>query len=212
MIHVRNLLAVLLLLGAWVRVDGQAAPTVDDDRQVYAAILELAIRPEVERFSKIAKIPGTPTLLVLEQTSSMCQGNVDRTRLMCVTGDEIERLRASAGYNLRLRQPAAYSATLRENLIGAFISRNAKSETFSAPEGAGVVVVPLAGLQEALQRRPQETVGYSAFSLPAYTDDGYAVVFAFYTCGGRCGRAQLYILNRTSGKWQVEAEFGLFQA
>jgi hypothetical protein len=99
---------------------------------------------------------------------------------------------------------SAYGSALRSALVEAIISRNAQSERFPTLDEAGVVLVPDAGLEESLKRRQRETVGYSAFSLPGYSDDGHAVVFGFYTCGGRCDRGRLFILARTSGKWQVE--------
>ena len=205
----RCLLAALLVLASWIPVDGQGAATVDDDRQVFAAILEHTTRPEVIRFSTIAKIPGTPPLLVLEQTSSMCQGDRDRSRPICVRVEDIESLRTPDRLG-NLLGGSAYTGVLRASLVEAFIARNARSEAFPAPEGAGVALVPYAGLQEALKQRQRETVGYSAFSLPGYSENGYAVVFGFYTCGGRCDRGRLFVLDRASGKWQVNDAFTLW--
>jgi hypothetical protein len=202
---VRYFLVALLVTGAWISVDAtrQGAAVASDDRQVFAAILEHSIRPEVVRFSTIAKIPGPPPLLVLDQTSSMCQGARDRARQICVRVEDIENVRTPNRLGT-LIGGSAYGSVLRSELVEAFISRNAQSERFPTLEGAGVVLVPFASLQETLKQRQRETVGYSAFSLPAYSDDGHAVVFGFYTCGGRCDRGRLLILARTSGKWQVE--------
>ena len=92
------------------------------------------------------------------------------------------------------------------------MARNASSDTFNAPEGLGVVLVPFANLQETMKQRRQDTIGYAAFALPAYSEDGYAIVFGYYTCGGRCGRGELFLLDRASGKWQVMQAWSLFQS
>ena len=75
-----------------------------------------------------------------------------------------------------------------------------------------MALVPYASLQEALKQRQRETVGYSAFSLPGYSENGYAVVFGFYTCGGRCDRGRLFVLDRTAGKWQVKVASTLWMS
>jgi hypothetical protein len=38
------------------------------------------------------------------------------------------------------------------------------------------------------------------------------MVFGFYTCGGLCSSAQLFMLSRTDAGWQVESVLGIWQS
>jgi hypothetical protein len=99
-----------------------------------------------------------------------------------------------------------------KKLIEAFNSRNIETRRFPDLAESRVLLVPYARLQESLKQRGRETVGYSAFSLPGYSEDRHAMVYGFYTCGGRCGTGWLFILSRTTGGWQVEAAYGIWQS
>jgi hypothetical protein len=56
------------------------------------------------------------------------------------------------------------------------------------------------------------STSYAVFSLPGYSSAGHAVVYAFYDCGGRCGTAWLWLLEKRSAEWQVRSRFviGMF--
>ena len=55
-----------------------------------------------------------------------------------------------------------------------------------------------------MKRESRRTVGISSFSLPAYSSDGHAVVYASYVCGGLCGYGWLFLLRQEQGgSWQV---------
>jgi hypothetical protein len=62
------LVGALLVSVSWISVgpSRQGSVAASDDREIFTAILEHTVRPEVVRFSTIAKIPGTPPLLVLD--------------------------------------------------------------------------------------------------------------------------------------------------
>ncbi len=172
-----------------------------DDQQVFAAILEHTIRPEVVNFSAKAGIPGTPPLLVLNETLSFCRPS-RASGQPCVNTEDIESLR-TPNRSGALLGGSAYDSALRTRLVEAFVARNASSERFVTPEGVGVMLISYTDIFETLKSRAHETVGYAAFSLPGYSGD-HAATFGFYTCGGRCGRGRLFILGRRSGTWQVE--------
>jgi hypothetical protein len=170
-------------------------PAATDDSEVLRSVIEHTIRPEVRRFSGNAKIPGDPPLLVLEQTSIVCESGHDPTRQVCVTQDELGLLRD------------------HPELVQALLLRNRESAAVPVPENAGVLRVPFANVQQTLQQRSRETVGYSAFSLPGYSADGeHALVFGFYTCGGRCSQANLFVLTRIDGGWRVDGVSGLWMS
>jgi hypothetical protein len=47
--------------------------------------------------------------------------------------------------------------------------------------------------------------GYSLFTRPGYSKDGYAVVHGEYVCGPLCAHANLFVLRRTPSGWEVIA-------
>ena len=187
-----SVVAALLVLNPGVSpLDAQAPrpSAAQDDRLVLAAIIEHTTRPEVRQASVRGNIPNPgELLLVLERTSIVCESDHDPTRQACVTPHDLATLRGGSA-----------------KLVDAFVERNRQSVPMPVPDNAGLQLVPFAGIQAALKRRSHETTGYSAFSLPGYSDDGQALVFGFYTCGGRCQRGRLFVLNRTDGGWQVES-------
>jgi hypothetical protein len=187
---VRQILCALL--ASLITVTGQA-PVVDD-AEVLRAVIEHTIRPEVRRFSGRAKLSGDPLLLILDRTSTICEPEHDRRRPVCVSEEQLER--PEVGYG---------------ELVGALVLRNRKSEPTPTPGSAGVLLVPFSDLQQTLTQHSRDTIGYSAFSLPGYAADGkHALVFGFYTCGGRCQRGNLFALSRTDNGWRVDTVVALW--
>jgi hypothetical protein len=55
---------------------------------------------------------------------------------------------------------------------------------------------------DGVQREP----GVWHFSLPAYSRDGQALLYSMYYCGpAMCGSEWLFILQRTTSGWTVNA-------
>src|SRR4051812_49172106 len=181
--RLHRLLLACLSVGALVQITTGRVTAATDDSEVLRAIIEHTTRPEVRRFAANARIPGDPLLLVLEQTSTICESDHDRSRRQaCVTEDDLALVRQS-----------------HADLVEALVRRNRHSETVPTPQNAGLLRIPFVNIQQALSERSRETVGYSAFSLPGYSADGrHALVFEFYTCGGgRCQRGEAFMLTRT---------------
>jgi hypothetical protein len=201
-----------LLVSIWLAMTvgaiAQQTPTgsssTPDDRPVLAAVVQHdAIRDRLKRFSTMAHIPGGPPLLVSDQTLPLCQNRAPGTTQPCAS--DVLPTRGTFGWGV-----GAYSDALRRELVESFTSRNATSQPFPSLDRAGIVLVPYDSLQESLARYKDETVGYAGFSLPGYSRDGHAIVYAFYTCGGRCGQGKLFVLNRAAGPWQVSDVYDLW--
>lgn len=201
---------ITLVIATWltaVPLIAQDGPTARDDWDVFAAIMEHTVSPEITRFRTIAGV-GPPSLfLVLDESVSLCGPERNRMELPCVQTRSIDSMRTPVRLpNGKQVLPggASYDASLRTELVEAFLSRNRQRGRVAQFAGAELRLVRFAGLQDALKQHARDTVGYTAFGLPGYSADGHAMAYAFYTCGGLCGREMLFVLSRASGKWAVE--------
>jgi hypothetical protein len=121
---------------------------------------------------------------------------MDDERVVQVFERRLPRMRA-------LLFGGALSPGSREEIAGNFRQRNTASAPFPAAGLDGVLVVPPADLDEARERESGRTRGISSFSLPAYSSDGHALVYASYVCGGLCGYGWLFLLQARRGSWEV---------
>ena len=192
--HWCRVVPAYLVAGILAQAATAAVPAATDDAEVLRAVIEHTIRPEIRAWGRNARIPGDPLLLILDRTSMVCESGHDRGRQVCVTPEELLRVRGQS------------------ELVQALVLRNRESEPVPLPENAGVVSVSFADLQQTLQQRSQETSGYAAFSLPGYSADGeHALVFGFHSCnGGRCQRGNVFLLAKMDGGWKVESVVGLW--
>jgi hypothetical protein len=51
--------------------------------------------------------------------------------------------------------------------------------------------------------RAGQRVRVVTFSVPAYSEDGYALVFTSYTCGSLCGYGWFVLLREIDAQWRV---------
>lgn len=192
--HWRRLVLAYVVASIVAQATTAFVAAATDDSEVLRAVIEHTIRPEIRAWGRNARIPGDPLLLILDRTSMVCESGHDRSRQVCVTPEELLRVRGQS------------------ELVQALVLRNGRSEPVPVPENAGAVPVPFADLQQTLQQRSRETSGYAAFSLRGYSADGeHALVFGFHSCnGGRCQRGNLFVLARMAGGWKVESVVGLW--
>ena len=174
------------------------ASTDRHDLAVYQAVLASRIRPEVNRHSAALGAPTPAPVLAYDRTLALCGTHVDHTKMNCISD---ERVVQRFG---RVFQTAV-SADSRQEITRVFRQRNAASSPFPPEKLEGVITVPPEDAYEAVKRESRRTRGISSFSLPAYSSDGYAVVYGSYVCGGLCGYGWLFLLQQQGGVWRVVA-------
>jgi len=185
--------------GAW---QGRVAPA--DDIAVYEAILAHTIRPEVDRASAGAHISTPAPILAFDRTVMVCRPTASYSRRMGCVSDE--DLRAVEDGSEKFGRPVfdrLLTPAGRTELVHAFRSRNRDERPFAGATIQGLILVPPDQLDAALQREAGRTRGYAGFSQPAFTDDGHALVYASYVCGGLCGSGWFFLLQRQGTEWKV---------
>jgi hypothetical protein len=177
-----------------------------DDSKVLAAVIEHSVRPEViarRRGPADSEVP----VIIFENNVPTC----GRAALApCVRSLSIgtETFDSGARSSLFDWSPAAPSVSLevRQELLASFRARNAESRRLPQLDSVGLEPVPqaaLSGLDESSNDRQGRVKGYAAFSLPGYSRDDRALMYAMFMCGGRCGFEWLFVLNREAADWRV---------
>jgi hypothetical protein len=181
---------------ALARIDGSSqGSTDDDDRAVILAILEHTIRPEVARANGGAT--PAPPLFVFNRTTAICK-DVPEFEYPCVPPSVIEGLRNANSP----ASEAIQSDLIRRELIESFESRNQTSHALPRLGAQNVVLVSSGEIARSSGSQDPAR-GYSYFSRPAYSRQGYAFVHGTYECGVLCGVGRLFVLQKTSSGWQV---------
>jgi hypothetical protein len=183
--------------------DGAQAPAGFDDAQVLAAVIEQSIRPQVEIEQRIAGQPPGP-LMVIEQTLRTCDAHIDPPQ-PCRSIEELrtpDRLGSTLG-------SWDYRDETRHALVESFNARNSTS-----------TLLPLAGIPNLVTVRdrdgwqslpPGERPNYFVeIGLPGYSSNAFAVVYGQYITGPATGQGWVFILSRTSGRWEVQHAYGLW--
>jgi hypothetical protein len=170
---------------------------------VYQAVLDNTILPEVNRFD--TKTGGTTRapVFTFDRSVPLCRTSVDRPPMGCMVDESVIQYFERVGPPRRPLMFPALTAGVRAELAQTLRQRNATSQLLMASGLSGVSLVPPEGAADARtqQGRPAGIVG---FSLPAYSSDGQALVYAHYMCG-RCGHGWLFLLQESGGSWAVAA-------
>jgi hypothetical protein len=176
-----------------------------DDRNVLAAVVDDTIRPEVRRLTGVVG-SGVASLMVIDHTVTLCGGS-QSPRSLCMHPDAAVGLFQNLAVgNMRAGVnpvEAVPSTAVREELSLSMTARNSESHPFPAPEIADVTLVGAPPPLTVVAQSGRWT-GYTVFSLPGYSSDGHAVVYAFYDCSGRCGTAWLFLLEKRGADWLVQ--------
>jgi hypothetical protein len=199
-------LQLVLTAAFGIGADIQKAGTVqrstsDHDRAVVLAVLEHTVRPGVAR----AHGRTTPVfpLYVFNLTAPICKDAPDG--YPCAPLEEIDVLRNHlAAFDPPLEQVLA-SDTIRRELIESFKAINRNRQRLPRLLSRDVVMVSTREIFESRDKPQGPARGYSYLSRPAYSKDGYALLYASYTCGVLCGQSWLVVLQRTATGWQVAA-------
>lgn len=182
----------LLIVATWA--PAAAAQSGADDRAVLAAIVELSIRPHLalQARRENADLP----VYVSSQSLALCK---DVHLGDCVARELAEGV-ASMSHLQDIVTPGRAA-----QLNYSFAARNRTRRAFAHPGNRGVTMMSEAALVkhfETLHHQPER--GVSFFSSPAYSQDGYALVYWLYHCGGPvCGSDSLIVLQRSREGWIV---------
>ncbi len=180
---------------------GQLALTTDDDRQVLSAVVEQSIRPYIALEREIIGLPPGPVILV-EPSLPACTGR-DKGPPACASVDA-------------LRQPDAqgfvmgswdYREETRNALAASFDARNVHSRRLPIDDLADVVL-----LADRTAARPSTAAAdlVVEMSLPAYTTNGFAIVYGQSTRAGRALQGWAFVLSRASGRWITQHAYLLW--
>ena len=181
--------------------------TDDDDRAVFAAILEQSVRPFVA--AENGSVRPLPPLFVYKRSAALCNER-PQFEYLCIPLSDIEFLAEGFGRVFSRYDDSGLEAAGLE-LIEAFKKRNQSSYALPRLKESGVVMASTYDIADSYNSGHSPARGLSHFSRPAYSPRGYALVHGVYTCGGpTCGHASLYLLRRTPAGWQVLAVAGLW--
>jgi hypothetical protein len=189
----------LILAGA---LSTQDAARAADDLQVYSAVVAATIRPVITRRPGSVEGSEVVALLVSDRTVAACEEPRPR-ETPCLRPEQLRALSPAAP-----GEPifgTLLTAAARTAVSNSFIQSNTQSRALPIWKAAGIVLIDPARLREESARLSTPGApGFAAFSTPAYTNDGQAVVYASYFCGNVCGYGWFVLLKRDNGKWQVQ--------
>ena len=168
---------VLLLALALVQPVGGAV-TAEDLRVIDAALDHKARNAE----------RGPRVLFLLDRTLEPCTGTRGGSQCLDVGGKTLTFVRR--------RIPE-----LTQERLNALASRNAVAQVLTTSPARDVIVIPREKRAAAMKQRDANVSAYT--SLPAYFDDGTALVFLGFHCGGLCGEGNFLLLRRTGDRWKV---------
>jgi hypothetical protein len=196
---------LLLVLGAVTGLDDLAVPQpANRDTAVYRAVLSNTIRPEINRLSAEAGLRTPAPVIAFNQTVSICDPQAPRPRRMgCLNENIVQPFERESSS----RRPPLFAGLLtrdrRHDLARELRARNARAASFSGVNLDGLIVVEPEALAESIARESTRTRGFAAFSVPAFSNDGYALVYGSVACDGQCGKGWLFLLRERGDEWQV---------
>jgi hypothetical protein len=183
-----------------------------EDRNVLTAVLNHTIRPEVQRLTHLG---ASAVLFLIDHTVATCDSfRSPRTQPFCMGSNAAEGVRDGVKIGMMPMGPtpaeAIPSAAHRAELITSLRARNTEGHALPVSEGLDIKLVatpPVTKMPEG-----STSTSYTVFSLPGYSSAGHAVVYAFHDCGGRCGTAWLWLLEKRNADWHVRSRYviGMF--
>ena len=194
------------LIGAKAR---QEPPDTIDDAAVYEAVIEHTLRDSFESYAGGRTASPRTTIQMVGRTVSTCESGHDSSLGCGSSSFDIEvALNSTLTPNAagdRIPVDRVPTAVTRAELKTQFRLRNATSHPLTRPRSGDVVVLTDDQFREVQSRMINgERGNYAAFSLPAYSSDGHAVVYVMYVCGNLCGKFWLFLLEKVDSKWRVQ--------
>jgi len=172
-----------------------------DDGAVFDAIVEHSIKPEANRLA-----PGM-SIRVLEQALAICPNRetplVPEARAGCLNENVLEFFENRLLPSGKLVFDGLVSPAVRQELASVFRRRHQEARLVRVPHIDGLVPVALEEMAQPLTTHSSSRRSDVKFSLPAYSSDGHALVYASYVCGGLCGYGWLFLLEQDGTRWNV---------
>ena len=204
----RSILVLTVSVVAGFQAHQVSNSSTDRDRAVYRAVLAHTIQPAINRMSSDAGVP-TPALIVTsDHTVAICRPSTDRAvEVGCMNDQRILQEFERESIQQRPQRPPLFDGLLsrkrREELATEFRTRNMMTAPFSGATLQGLIVVPPETLTETVRRESARTKGFARFSTPAFSSDGYALVYGSIGCDGQCGTGWFFLLREAAESWVV---------
>lgn len=175
------------------------------DAAIYQTIVAHTIRPEMEKVSAGSRLPARPPLLIFDHTLATCDSTIAQQREVgCI--DDLVFDALEGGPRIReLVFADLLGASARTALVKDLRQRNLQPAWFPPASVFNAITFRAEELSATLARHKGRTIGYAAFSVPAYSGDGQALVYATYFCGSLCGKGWLLLLHQVDGAWTVQS-------
>jgi hypothetical protein len=179
---------------------GQPPVADDADMTIYRAAFDAVIKPEAVRLG--GRPPSTlPPFVLYDRTIPTCTGSSSILLTAGCLGSELSVFEGLHPRQTTLPFGSAIGVATRAALATAFRQRNQLPH--SLPDGVLLEAQTVPEPSPADAVRPARGVPFIRFSLPARSEDGFALVFASYTCGNLCAYGWLILLTETDGAWRV---------
>ena len=149
------------------------------------AVIDAALNHKARTAINLAR---PPVILMDAQTIAPCPD--ERSGIRCFPHTE------KTAKFLQPRMPEVTKERL--DLLAA---RNGSPHTLPAPPAEDVVFVDRQKLEILIKKRQANVHAFT--SLPAYFEDGSALLFLGYSCGGLCGQGNFLLLRKRDGQWRV---------
>ena len=151
------------------------------------AIIDAALNHKTRNALNLARPRGL--VLMLDRTLEPCAN--ERSGIRCFGSGE----KTATYVQLMIRE-------ITKAHIDALVARNAVALFLPSAPAKDVLLVAPEKLRAAMDQYDANVI--ASTSLPAYLDDGTALLFLEFSCGGRCGEGNFILLKRGAKGWKVK--------
>jgi hypothetical protein len=174
--------------------------TAGDDVLIYEATITHTIWQRHDLLGAGSPSSTDRLLRVADNTLALC--SLQLIREFCFRLEDIERGFKRGVAQDRVPFERIVTPDTLAELMSQFASRNAERRVMPMIAGTSLIA-----LEELLDEQARMEVGqrisYAAFSAPAYSSDGRALVYATYYCGALCGYGWIFLMEKSDARWRV---------
>ncbi len=175
------------------------------DAAIYQAVVAHTVRPEMEKVTAGSRLPARPPLLIFDHTLAICDPAIAQQREVGCIDDPVFNALEGGPRIRELVFADLLGAPARTALVKDLRQRNLRPAPFPPTSVFNAITFSAEELVATLAQNKGRTIGYAAFSAPAYSQDGHALVYATYFCGSLCGKGWLFLLHQVDGAWTVQS-------
>jgi hypothetical protein len=192
------------LAAATAAQEAAVSRLTDEDRRVVSAILDHSARAHGRKYSA-SRIPASSPMVLLDRTVMAC--DAARTGPRCFMPEWPRLLLTST-------RPEVVALDLdteiRQELVSGILQRNAVPYSLVTPFPE-FTLASIGSREAPLRQERYAATPYLGVSAPGYSNDrSVAVIYAFHSCGLRCGEGWLYVIDKSPVGWRVRAQLGLW--